>query len=146
MAHKEQRLLYHFVWTTWNRLPLLEGQVEERIHSAIRHHCGRMSVVVHAIGGMADHVHLLAALPSTVCVDDFIRAVKDESSRVSQRSFGSAITAFRWQLGFSVDTVSPSHRSKVRDYVLGQKDLHACGELWRGCEPRSTPSRPSAMQ
>ncbi len=137
MSHTRHRLLYHFVWTTWNRMPLLDGQVEGRAHAAIRHHCGMMDVTVNAIGGTPDHVHLLATLPISMCVDEFLRSVKDASSKAIQHTYGSSITAFRWQLGFGVWTVSPCHRTKVREYIVAQKELHASGELWKGCEPKA---------
>jgi putative transposase len=137
MAHTNYRLLYHFVWTTWNRLPLLEGQMEDRVLAAIRRHCGQMNVNVKALGGTADHVHLLAAVPPAICIEDFLCSVKDASSKAVHRTFGSSVTAFRWQLGFGVYTVSPCHRSIVRDYIDAQKELHAAGKLWRGCEPKT---------
>jgi putative transposase len=136
MQHARHRLLYHFVWTTWNKLPLLEGQVGDRAHAAIRRRCGEMEITVNAVGGTADHVHLLATLPPGMCVEDFLRSVKEASSRAIQRTFGSSVTAFRWQLGFGVYTVSPCHRSKVRDYIMSQKELHVSGEIWKGCEPK----------
>jgi putative transposase len=137
MSHTSHRLLYHFVWTTWNREPLLSDQVEGRAHAAIRMHCGQMNVMVNAIGGTSDHVHLLATLPLSMCIEEFLRSVKDASLKALQRTYGSGITAFRWQLGFGVYTVSPSHRSKVRDYIVAQKELHASGDLWKGCEPKA---------
>lgn len=95
MSHTRQKLLYHFVWTTWNGLPLLEGGVEERAYQAIKRRCGEMSVTVNAIGGTADHVHLLATLSASMCAEEFLRAVKDAASTAIHRTFGSSVTAFR---------------------------------------------------
>src|SRR5580700_6206104 len=92
--HTRQKLLYHFVWTTWNREPLLEGS-EGRAYASIKRRCGEMSVSVAAIGGTSDHVHLLAAVPASMCVEEFLRAIKDAASTAVHRTFGSSITAFR---------------------------------------------------
>ncbi|MGO8672329.1 MAG: IS200/IS605 family transposase [Capsulimonadaceae bacterium] len=135
MSRSRQELLYHFVWTTWDRLPLLEGAVEDRAHAAIRRHCGVLSASACAVGGTPNHVHVLASLPPAICIEEFVRSVKDASARALMQTFGSSVTAFRWQLGFTVFTVSPSHRRKVCEYIVTQKDLHAAGTLWRGCEP-----------
>jgi len=71
-----------------------------------------------------------------MCVEDFLRSVKDAASTAVHRTYGSSITAFRWQAGYGAYTVSPCHRSMVSDYVLAQKERHASGDLWKGCEPR----------
>jgi len=144
MTHTKQKLLYHFVWTTWNRTPLLDGGVEDRAHSAIKRRCGEMNVTVTAIGGTSDHVHLLASLPASMCVEEFLQAIKDAASTAVYRTFGSSITAFRWQAGYGVYTVSPCHRSIVRDYVNAQKERHAAGDLWKGCEPQGKVSAVAA--
>ena len=94
-----------------------------------------MNVTVSAIGGTADHVHLLASLPASMCVEEFLQSIKDVASTAVHRTFGSSITAFRWQAGYGVYTVSPCHRSIVRDYVNAQRERHASGDLWKGCEP-----------
>lgn len=139
-SHTRQKLLYHFVWTTWNSEPLLAG-IEERAYGSIKRRCGEMSVSVAAIGGTPDHVHLLASVPASMCVEEFLRTVKDAASTAIHRSYGSAITAFRWQAGYGVYTVSPCHRSMVRDYITAQKERHASGDLWKACEPARTSTR-----
>jgi len=136
MTHTKQKLHYHFVWTTWNRTPLLDGDVEKRAQAAIKRRCSEMNVNVSAIGGTSDHVHLLASLPASMCVEEFLQVIKDAASTAVYRTFGSSITAFRWQAGYGVYTVSPCHQSIVRDYVNAQKERHATGDLWKGCEPQ----------
>ena len=143
--YTRQKLLYHFVWTTWNRAPLLEGAVEERAHAAIKRRCGELSVTATAIGGTADHVHLLASAPASMCVEEFLRAVRDAASTAVYKTFGSSITAFRWQAGYGVYTVSPCHRAAVRDYVNEQKERHASGDLWKGCEPQGRAAAVAAV-
>ena len=81
MAHNYTRLFYHFVWATWDRTPLLTGEVEARAYALIRHQCAEQVCQVHALGGVEDHVHLLVSLPTTLNVADFIKSVKGASSR-----------------------------------------------------------------
>lgn len=136
--YTKQKLYYHFVWTTWNRMPLMEGEVENRIHASIKRRCGEMGVYVSAIGGTSDHIHLFATIPGSICIDDFIRSLKDVSTLAVKRTYGSSVTAFRWQLGYTVQTVSACHRKKVRQYVNSQKENHQTGQLWDTCEPKSS--------
>ncbi len=138
MAHNYTRLFYHFVWATWDRTPLLTGEVEARAYALIRHQCAEQVCKVHALGGVEDHVHLLVSLPTTLNVADFIKSVKGPSSRALNESFGRPTWSFKWQGRYGVITVCPSHVGLIRGYVEGQKQHHSEGGLWASCEKTET--------
>ena len=56
----------HFVWGTWDRLPLLVGEAKKAIYSCIHSECITFKTEILALGGVEDHIHLLALLPPTV--------------------------------------------------------------------------------
>ena len=89
MAHIYHRSFTHFVWSTWDRMPLLEGEIEREAYALIRAQCTRMKVTLYALGGVADHVHLLVSLPRTLCLADFMEAVKGVSSKALNDTHGS---------------------------------------------------------
>ena len=66
MAHIYHRNFTHFVWSIWDREPLLDEEIEREAYALIRAQCLRMQVTLYALGGVADHVHLLVSLPRTV--------------------------------------------------------------------------------
>lgn len=78
--------------------------------------------VPEAIGGVADHVHLLIGLRATACLADVVRDVKAVSSRWVHESKG--VSAFAWQEGYGAFTVSPSQREAVREYIAKQDEHH----------------------
>ncbi len=135
MAHGYHRNFTHFVWSTWDRGPLLEGEIEREAYALIRSQCTRMKVTLYALGGVADHVHLLVALPTTLCVADFVETVKGVSSKALNDTHGSPTWAFKWQGNYSDHSVSASHVTRVRRYIENQKQHHADGSLWPTCEP-----------
>lgn len=128
------RLFYHFVWATWDRLPLLEGPIEGHAYALIRQQCEKMGCDLRAINGMPDHVHLLVTIPRTLCIADFIEAVKGCSSRALNEAHASEDWAFKWQGGYGVLTVSPTDVRKVAAYIRNQKQHHANGTVWAGAE------------
>ena len=75
-------------------------------------------------GGMFDHVHLYASLPSTISIADFVNAVKSNSSRWVHESF-SHKRAFAWQEGYGAFSVSKSEEKKVIKYIRNQNEHHA---------------------
>jgi len=74
-------------------------------------------------GGMFDHVHLFASLPSTISVADFVNAVKSKSSRWIHESF-SRLRNFAWQEGYGAFSVSKSEQPRVINYISNQEKHH----------------------
>ncbi|HYW10752.1 MAG TPA: transposase [Longimicrobium sp.] len=70
------RLYVHLVWSTWNRAPLLTPALLQAIDKCIRAECVKVGADVPAFGGVADHVHLLVRLPTTISVAVFVKQVK----------------------------------------------------------------------
>ena len=143
MAHVYYRNFTHFVWSTWDRAPLLEGNIEQEAYALIISQCTHLKVTVYALGGVADHVHLLVSLPRTLCPADFMEAVKGISSRALNDTHGSPTWAFKWQGNYSAHSVSASHMTRVRRYIENQKEHHADQLLWPSCEPPK-PSVPNS--
>lgn len=134
MAHSYARLFYHFIWATWDRTPLLTGEVQHQAYLLMKHQCETLGVTLHAIGGVEDHVHLLVTLPRTVCVSTFVKTVKGGSSRALNQAFARPAWHFKWQGRYGVHTVSPSQIRLILRYVENQEAHHTGGRLWPSSE------------
>jgi REP element-mobilizing transposase RayT len=84
---------------------------------------------VLAIGGLADHIHLLVRMPAKLGPAEYMQRVKGVSS-TSARNDLLPGELFRWQEGYGVFSVSRSHVSRVAAYVHNQKLRHAKESLW----------------
>ena len=115
-------LHYHLVFSTKNREPLLNHESCAHIHSYLGGIIRGMNGVAHAIGGVADHVHLLVGLRATHCLADVMRELKSDSSRWVHDEFG--LRNFAWQEGYGAFTVSAPDLERVRNYVLRQEEHH----------------------
>jgi putative transposase len=118
------KLYVHLVWATWNRAPILTPRVREAVDRCIRAECVKLGVEVIAFNGVADHVHLLVRIPTTVSVSQLVKQVKGTSSHMLGQRMR---IAFRWQGGYGAFTLSPSHVPRIREYVLNQEKHHADG-------------------
>jgi REP element-mobilizing transposase RayT len=76
-----------------------------------------------AIGGVEDHVHLLARLHQDSAVASVVRAVKAKSSRWMHRE-NDEFAAFAWQTGYAAFTVSLSQVDRVAVYIRNQEEHH----------------------
>jgi REP element-mobilizing transposase RayT len=74
-------------------------------------------------GGMYDHIHLYASLPSTITIADFVSVVKSNSSRWVHETFAHR-KGFAWQEGYGAFSVSKSEEEKVINYIANQKQHH----------------------
>ncbi|MEX2172518.1 MAG: IS200/IS605 family transposase [Pirellulales bacterium] len=114
-------LLYHIVFATKNRDPVLSKDWQDRLHEYLGGAVRGMGGVPQGVGGVADHVHLLVALKPTHCLADFMRELKKASSTWVATTF---IEGFHWQEGYAAFTVSASARAAVQDYIAGQEEHH----------------------
>jgi putative transposase len=134
MRHNRLRLLAHFVWATQSRLPLITSDMERSLYPYIGQVCRRDGCLVHAIGGMPDHVHLLVSMGHDITTSDLMHHVKGGSSRFVNETFAPE-TPFHWQRGYGVFGVSPHDKARVMAYIYNQKQHHADGGiLWPGAE------------
>ena len=115
-------LHYHIVFSTKNREPWMTDDVIDRVHAYIGGTIKSMNGIAHAVGGVADHMHVFTGLRATHCLADVMRDTKSESSKWIHRELN--MPSFEWQEGYGGFTVSASHIDAVKSYVLNQAEHH----------------------
>jgi REP element-mobilizing transposase RayT len=123
MAHTYTNLLVHMIFSTKDRVPLLDAELKPRLFPY-------MGGIVHELGGTAllingpsDHVHMLLLLPAKITVSEIAGKVKANSSGWVHREFPGKGT-FAWQTGYAAFTVSHSQKQSVLDYIANQEEHH----------------------
>jgi len=116
----------HVVWSTWRRHPFILPELQQRVYGSLAHQCNAVDADVIAIGGMLDHVHVLARMPATISIAEFVRRMKGASSHLVTHVLRSP-EPFKWQGGYGAFSVSKRHVPLVRDYVLNQEQHHLEG-------------------
>ncbi len=120
----------HFVWATWDRLPLLRGQVQEQVYRAIGAKCEELHAQLVALGGVEDHIHLLVRLPPTISFAELVGQVKGASSHLmTKKVLAETGEFFKWQGAYAAFSVNPRQLREVTDYILHQREHHALGSL-----------------
>jgi putative transposase len=115
-------LHYHLVFSTKDRQPYLADAWRVRFHEYLGGLIRAASGVPEAIGGTADHVHVLAGLRATQPLASFVQDSKQTSSRWINETFG--LKQFAWQPGYGAFTVSASNREGVKKYIANQSEHH----------------------
>jgi putative transposase len=123
MAHTYTNLLIHAVFSTDGRAPLLTNDMRPGMHAYIGGILREIHAIPIAIGGTADHVHLLTHLPADLPVADSLRIVKANSSRWAKQRWPQR-RSFAWQRGYGAFSVSESKRQAVIRYIRDQLQHH----------------------
>jgi REP element-mobilizing transposase RayT len=80
MADTFSALNVRCVFSTKNRQPLLVGEIKERFWAFMGGIAKQNEIKPLCIGGVADHVHLLLSLPTTMSVAKAMQFIKGGSS------------------------------------------------------------------
>jgi REP element-mobilizing transposase RayT len=115
-------LHYHVVFSTKERYPFINLELQERLHAYLGGIIRDMGGIAECIGGIDDHVHLLIGLKATHRLCDVLRDIKVSSSRWVHETI--ALREFAWQDGYGAFTVSDSRIDAVRQYIRNQAEHH----------------------
>ncbi len=115
-------LHFHIVFGTKDRQPFIADPWRNRLHEYLGGLVRAAEGVPEAIGGTADHVHLLAGLRATHSLATFVQDIKQTSSRWIHETIG--VKPFAWQQGYGAFTVSVSNCEAVRAYIASQLEHH----------------------
>lgn len=123
MSGTFHNLKFHLIFSTKYREPWLNDHVRPRIHNYLGGTIRGERGAVLAIGGMADHVHILFGWRTDETLSTLVRNLKANSSRWIHETF-PALRSFAWQEGYSIFTVSQSQAPTVRNYIKRQEEHH----------------------
>ncbi|MEZ6043141.1 MAG: IS200/IS605 family transposase [Planctomycetaceae bacterium] len=119
-----QQLLYHVVFSTKERRPLLQDdQFREGVWAYMAGVARNLDGFAIRIGGYYDHAHLLVRIPAKVAVSDFVGKLKANTSKHINESRDAGMR-FHWQDGYGAFTVSPSWQNAVVAYISRQMEHH----------------------
>jgi len=122
MTRSYTSLHYHIVFGTKNREPWLHASWRTRLHEYLGGTVNGLDGFSQGVGGVADHVHLLAGLKATHRLSDVVREIKKASNAWIHDGMG--VQGFSWQEGYAAFTISPPARDLVKGYIANQEQRH----------------------
>lgn len=127
------RLFYHLIWGTKNREPFIQLEFEASLHNVIAAKVKDLGAFVYAVGGIEDHVHLVATVPPRIALADFMGQVKGNSSHWVNHEM-SLPFHFSWQAEYGVVSFGGKQLDLVVKYVKNQRQHHLEGTIIRFLE------------
>jgi len=120
VSHTYCTNLVHCVCSTKERADWIAEELQEPLYAYMFGIARNLGLEILALGGTANHLHLLMALPARHPLSDAIRDLKANSSRW----MSEGRRRFCWQEGFGAFSVSPSQAPSVKAYIRNQAEHH----------------------
>ena len=123
MSSTLTNLLYHIVFSTKNRMNLIDSQLRSHLYPYLGGIVRGEKGSVLKINGTSNHVHILLKMPATIPLSEIMRRIKGNSSRwVNMQS--RPRSRFAWQRGYAAFSVSESAVGNVSQYIDNQAAHH----------------------
>jgi REP element-mobilizing transposase RayT len=123
MSQSFTNLLYHIIFSTKDRRPIITLDHQTRLYDYIGGIIRGTGGISLGINGVEDHVHCLAKLRPDRALSDVIRDLKSNASGWMHDVFPE-LSDFSWQRGYAAFTVSYSNVDSVQRYIGQQQEHH----------------------
>lgn len=123
MAHSYASCLFHLVFSTKERRGTISPEFRQRLWAFLGGIARENGMKALAVGGTADHVHVLLALPATVPLAKAVQLLKGGSSKWVHDTFPGH-RLFAWQEGYGAFSLSISHLRQTVAYIQRQEEHH----------------------
>ena len=125
MSQSLAKIYLHLIFSTKDRTPFLKDRaLRDTLHAYLVGIFRNLDCHSVQTGGVEDHVHILCRFSRNISVADFVRDLKKESSKWIKEQ-GPDLADFRWQAGYGVFSISPSHVDPLTRYIANQEEHHS---------------------
>jgi putative transposase len=127
---------FHITWHTKTSLPLIRERIQDRLYHYLTHKIIETpGALLHAVGGVEDHVHIAVSLPPNILVSDWVGKLKGSSSYYINHEIQPK--ALEWQRGYGIVAFGTKDLPWVVNYVNNQKEHHKRGTIYERLEKHS---------
>jgi REP element-mobilizing transposase RayT len=120
MSHTYSASYFHCIFSTKDRHNTIPDDLRPRLWAYLEGTAKNLGIIPVAIGGTANHAHLLLRIKPNMNIAEAVQKLKANSSRW----IGEHGLVFEWQKGYAALSVSPSQVASVKTYVFNQEEHH----------------------
>ena len=114
----------HLVFSTKDRRPLLRDKAaRDALHSYLGGISKQLDCPPILVGGVEDHIHLLARFGRTITQAEWVKELK-RVSNIWLKERGREHADFEWQGGYADFGISQSNLEQVKQYIANQEEHH----------------------
>ena len=113
----------HVIFHIKTTSPVIATDNLEQISKYIKGIINNVGGTLIQIGGVSDHIHILASLPKNMTISEFVKTIKVNSSKWI-KTISNDYSQFAWQTGYGAFSVSPSILNNTIRYIQNQAEHH----------------------
>jgi len=117
------RLLYHIVFRTKCGKNSITEQHEKELYAYIMGIINNKKSKLYRIGGIENHIHLLVDIHPTIALSDFMKELKEYSSKWLAKNQGFP-DFDGWAVSFAGFTYNLNDKQTIINYINNQKEHH----------------------
>jgi putative transposase len=121
--HSFTSCLIHCVFSAKEREPVLSAEVRARLWPYFAGIARENGIKALAVGGTADHVHLLLSLPATLPLAKAVQLLKGNSSKWLHQTFAD-LRNMAWQEGYGAFSIGAAGIEATVAYIRNQEEHH----------------------
>jgi REP element-mobilizing transposase RayT len=124
MPQSLSMIYIHLVFSTKDRRPFLrDPRIRPSLHAYLGEISKRLDCPPILVGGVEDHIHLLARFGRTITQAEWVKEVKRVSNQWLKEQ-SPEYADFEWQGGYADFSVSQSNLEQVKEYIAHQEEHH----------------------
>ena len=124
MPQSLSKVIIHVVFSTKDRTPFLrDKELRHRMHAFLGGICKQQGCIPIKIGGVEDHVHILATLSRTTSQAELVKELK-RASAIWIKDLETSLSTFAWQAGYGAFSIGQSQIEEVARYIDNQEEHH----------------------
>jgi REP element-mobilizing transposase RayT len=124
MSQSLSNILIHIVFSTKARVPFLQDpDIRNQMHAQLGGTSKSLNCPTLIVGGVEDHIHLLARESRTISLSEWVKELKRVTS-IWIKEKSPQFDTFAWQAGYGAFSVSQSQSGNVIKYIQKQETHH----------------------
>lgn len=123
MAQVRSKVYVHLTFSTRQCKPMIDEEIEQKLHTKIRKICKRLKCKAVEVGGYTDHIHILCRLHPYVSQEILVQSIKTESTQWIRKQDGR-YKKFAWQGSYGIFSVGETQIDSIKDFIRNQHRYH----------------------
>jgi putative transposase len=123
----------HLIWRVAANSPALTPEAVERLVPYVTRYAQTLGILVYAVGGTTDHLHILYDLTPTRTLNDVTAELQKTTLRFLRDVLN--LRGFAWDTEIRTEGIGPENRDALTDYIRENAVRHAENRLeptWEG--------------
>ena len=138
MANTYTQIYMHIVFAVNKRESLISERWEGELYRYLTAACQHRKHFVHAIGGTADHIHMLVGMHPAESVSDLVKSLKAQSSKWINETYMRGIFGHSAQFALVPKRLMPKAAESWRSgEPPNMADVENRIEIWYNSPPTS---------